>query len=440
MTDAVPKRSAAWKWYVCALLGLATTINYLDRQTLSTVSKRIIDEFQLTNEQYGRLELGFGLAFAVGTSTFGFIADRTSIRWLYPGVLVLWSMMGFFTGLVESYAGLLLCRTLLGLFEAGHWPCALKTTQWLLKPKDRTMGNSILQNGTSIASIATPLLMMATLTPQPGSWRPLFQIIGLVGIIWALVWLLSVRASDLPLAEADCERPAGPLGKTPHDDAGADASFLSVVLSRRFAVLVAIVVGINVCWQILRAWLPLYLQKSLGYSESRAFLLTSLYFAATGAGCICAGVATLRLHRSGMSAGRARVLVFFCCALLTTLAGLLPYLPDPGKVAALMAIGFGALGLFPCYYAITQELTVRHQGKLAGVLGSLAWIVSSPLQPAFGWLVDVTHSYDLGLTLAGEAPLLSFCVLYLFWGAEPAAQRESQPVETVECVADAASP
>jgi sugar phosphate permease len=120
MTDAVLKRSAAWKWYVCALLGLATTINYLDRQTLSTVSKRIIDEFQLTNEQYGRLELGFGLAFAVGTSTFGFIADRTSIRWLYPGVLVLWSMMGFFTGLVESYAGLLLCRTLLGLFEAGH--------------------------------------------------------------------------------------------------------------------------------------------------------------------------------------------------------------------------------------------------------------------------------------------------------------------------------
>src|SRR6185295_18108686 len=132
------RRSAAWAWYICVLLGLATTINYFDRLTLSSVAKRIIVEFELSKEQYGNLEFGFGLAFAVGTSLFGFIADRTSIRWFYPAILVLWSAMGFFTGLVETYLGLFICRMLLGLFEAGHWPCGQKTIQWLLPPRNRT--------------------------------------------------------------------------------------------------------------------------------------------------------------------------------------------------------------------------------------------------------------------------------------------------------------
>ena len=46
------------------------------------------------------------------------------VRWLYPVVLILWSTMGLLTGLVRDYEELLWCRTLLGFFEAGHWPCA----------------------------------------------------------------------------------------------------------------------------------------------------------------------------------------------------------------------------------------------------------------------------------------------------------------------------
>jgi len=102
------------------------------------------------------LEFVFGWAFAVGSLCFGIVADRVSVRWLYPLVLVLWSSVGFATGLVNSYNGLLICRTLLGLFEGGHWPCAIKTTQRLLEPKDRAMGNGVLQSGASVGAIVTP--------------------------------------------------------------------------------------------------------------------------------------------------------------------------------------------------------------------------------------------------------------------------------------------
>src|SRR5205823_3023391 len=120
------------------------------RQTLANVAVRITNEFRLNQEQYGNLELVFGLAFAAGSLCFGFMADAVSVRWLYPAVVLFWSATGFATGFVHSYAGLLVCRALLGLFESGHWPCGLKTTQGLLNPEDRTMGNSVLQSGTSI--------------------------------------------------------------------------------------------------------------------------------------------------------------------------------------------------------------------------------------------------------------------------------------------------
>src|SRR6266567_2489588 len=99
----LPARPAHWKWGICVLLLLASTINYLDRQTLANAAVRISTQFQLDHEQYGNLEFVFGWAFAVGSALFGVAADRFSVRWLYPVVLVSWSAVGFATGLVNSY-------------------------------------------------------------------------------------------------------------------------------------------------------------------------------------------------------------------------------------------------------------------------------------------------------------------------------------------------
>src|SRR5438045_9131383 len=104
-------RSRPWKWWICGLLLLASAINYMDRQTLANAAHRITTEFGLTQEQYGNLEFAFGWAFAVGSMFFGVLADRFPLRWVYPVVLLLWSLAGFTTGLIESYSGLLSCRS-----------------------------------------------------------------------------------------------------------------------------------------------------------------------------------------------------------------------------------------------------------------------------------------------------------------------------------------
>src|SRR5262249_12013000 len=143
-------RSATWTWYICVLLMFATLVNYMDRSTANNLAFEIQQEFNLNNKEYGNLEMGFGLAFAAGSFFFGYLVDRIGVYWLYPGVLLGWSLMGFLTGLSQSYTQLLVLRSLLGLFESGHFPCGLKTVQILLAPRDRAMGNSLLQSGTAL--------------------------------------------------------------------------------------------------------------------------------------------------------------------------------------------------------------------------------------------------------------------------------------------------
>ncbi len=392
-----------WKWWICGLLLLASAINYMDRQTLANAAVRISQEFSLNQEHYGNLELAFGWAFAAGSIAFGIVADRAPLRWVYPGVLLLWSLAGFATGLVRSYEGLLLCRTFLGFFEAGHWPCGVKAVQLLLAPKDRSMGNSVLQSGTSIGAIVTPLIMSVLLTRQLSSWRFAFQAIGLLGLGWIVIWFVLVRRGDL---QSPPKEPAAP---------GAWQEILKILFTRRMAVIIVVIALINTSWQILRAWLPKFLIQGRGYPENEMLVFNALFYIATDVGCIGAGLLTVWFHRRGLSVHGARKVAFLSCAVLSAFTVLAVWLPrGPVLLGVLLMIGAGALGVFPIYHALTQDISPHHQGKVTGIGGVAAWALS-PAHKYFGRLIDQTGSFDLGFAIIGCMPLVAFAVLSLFW-------------------------
>ena len=392
-------RNSSWRWWVCGLLLLASMINYMDRQTLANAAVRITNQFSLSEEQYGNLEWGFGWAFAVGSIVFGFMVDRISVRFVYPAVLLLWSATGFVTGLVQNYEQLLLCRTVLGLFEAGHWPCAIKTTQRLLDAKDRAMGNGLLQSGASIGAIVTPLIMRVLLTDQLDSWRLAFQIVGAVGILWVPFWLWLVRSGDLKPATVE-------QASTAWRD----------LFTRRMVVVLVVVACINTCWQTFRPWLTKFLIQGRGYAEGDALNFNSLFFIASDVGCIGAGALALWWVKRGMPVHRSRMLVFFGCALICASSLLIPVLPKGWiLLTVLLLVAAGSLGVFPIYHALTQDISAHHQGKVTGVAGVAAWAISPPAQKFFGRLVDKTGSFDVGLAVAGCMPLVAFAVLALFW-------------------------
>ena len=175
---------SSWRWYVCALMMVATVINYMDRMTLNLLADKVQQEFSLNEEQYGQMELGFGFAFAAGSLFFGWLIDRIGVYWLYPFILAGWSTVGFLSGLSQSYEGLLTLRVLLGFFESGHFPCALKAVQILMTARDRPLANSILQSGSAMGAILAPQAIKFLLADSPQGWRQPFLIIGAGGGSW----------------------------------------------------------------------------------------------------------------------------------------------------------------------------------------------------------------------------------------------------------------
>ena len=408
--------SKSWRWGVCGLLLLATMLNYMDRQTLSQSATDIGKELQLRNEDYGRLELAFGLAFAAGGIILGFVADRASLRILYPFVLLAWSAAGFATGWAKDYQQLLLCRVILGFFEAGQWPCALAASQRILSRSDRALGNSLIQSGASIGAVITPLVVQLMVSNEPGSWRGPFQVIGLLGLGWVVVWAVLIRGGDLDRID---------------DDASTATEFTTssyATFLRRFLVLTVVVVTINLTWHFYRAWLPKMLREQYGYSRDSVNYFTSLYYIATDVGCLAAGyVVKLLSNRSG-SVHRARVLTFLGCALLTAIGSLIPLVPaGPAMFGLLLMIGAGSLGLFPIYYSLTQELTVRHQGKVIGALLAIAWLSTSVMHLEIGKWIDRTGSYSAVLVMTGLLPLIAFFFLGALWNPRSIEEEKVAP-------------
>ncbi len=401
--------SLSWHWWVSGLLLLATMINYMDRQTLSNLAPRISVQFSLSNVQYGNIEFVFGIAFALGSLFFGIVADKVSVRWLYPAILVAWSAVGFATGLSRGYTSLIICRGLLGFFEAGHWPCALIVTQAVMTKGNRVMGNSILQSGASLGAILTPIIIagMVTGSNDPDIWRMPFFVIGGIGFAWAALWLMVIKPGDLDRRQDDA---------TKNTALPWQAWLRNLLIDRRFWALVLMVVSINTSWQLVRAWLPKFLQEGRGYSEGEALAFNSVYFVFTDIGCIGAGIVAMWLVRKGMSAHQSRVLVYLGASLLAAMTTVAAMLPQGWPLlGTLLLVAAGTLGVFPCYYSFTQELTTSHMGRLTGILSFIGWLASSPVQSLFGYVVDRTDSYDLNIAVLGWAPLFGLAAFWLLW-------------------------
>jgi len=414
-------RAASWKWWVCGVLLLATLLNYMDRQALSETATQLKDQFHLDDARYGQVEKGFSWAFALGSLLFGVLADRFGPRRLYPLILIGWSIAGILTPFaaypeltkrLESdgdaegaglFRWVLICRTILGLFEAGHWPCALITARQILGAKDRAFGNSLLQSGASLGAIITPYFVIGVKNASGGQWGVPFWVVGVAGLLWVPVWMRLVPKGTLDRA-------------TPPPADGQEWSGARVFIPR-LITLAVIVTCLGVCWQFIRAWLPKYLKEYHHYDPGLSARCVTAYYVAADLGCILAGYLVKRLASGGWSVHASRVLVYAGWAGLTALAAIVPQLGSNPYVLmpVLMLVGIGILGLHPVYYALAQDLPSKRMGTISGGLAALTWFTVGTVQGEVGKHIKETGSYDVGFLVAGLAPLAGLLALLVLW-------------------------
>ena len=207
-----------WRWWLCSLLFVATTVNYLDRQVLSlTYEEFIKPEFHWTDAHYGTITSFFSIFYAIACLFAGKFVDWMGTKKGYLIAIGVWSggaclhaacgwATAAFSGLgsVEAMRAVeigsqaativatisvylfLLCRGILALGEAGNFPAAIKVTAEYFPKKDRAFATSIFNAGASVGALAAPLCIPPL--AKAFGWEWAFIIIGGLGFIWMFFW------------------------------------------------------------------------------------------------------------------------------------------------------------------------------------------------------------------------------------------------------------
>ena len=216
MSNAKP--TSNWRWWICVLLFVATTVNYMDRQVLSLTWKDFIaPEFHWTDSDYGTITGAFSIFYAIACLFAGKFIDWMGTKRGYQIAIFVWSLgaclhagCGWLTMNIEDLESIealraveagsalalaiatvsvylfLTCRLILAMGEAGNFPAAIKVTAEYFPKKDRAFATSIFNAGASVGALAAPATI-PTLAKACG-WEMAFIIIGALGFIWMFFW------------------------------------------------------------------------------------------------------------------------------------------------------------------------------------------------------------------------------------------------------------
>ncbi|WP_406695053.1 MFS transporter [Singulisphaera sp. Ch08] len=470
-----PIRAERWAWGICWLMFASTVLNYMDRQSIALVGPMIQKEFKLSFADFGWVLASFQLSYAVFQVPAGYLVDRWNVRWAYAGAVAFWSLAGMAAAFAPSLAILMVLRALLGVGESFNWPCGLRANAMILPPADRGLGNGIFNSGAAVGAVLTPLVV-PILAAKYG-WRTAFIVVGLLGFLWVGVWLvaLSGQRRDVFAGRSGAKPP--PVDDLSENTSGlssqAIVGFGSVVVTatlvsltafrfglpaiwwgitvlmvglllaalllpmqslkgadwaqslgeivrlRRFWILVLVSVSINVCWHFLVNWLPSFLINDRGMKYLAGGLFSTLPFLAADVGNIGGGALSSFLARRGMNAVKARILVISLCTLLITGGALVGSVSS--NILALILIAFMAMGtaaFMANFFAFVQEVSPRHTGLVAGILGGLGNLFAAGFHPVVGWAKDTTGSFAVLFVIVGLIPYVGLGALVLGWGSQ----------------------
>jgi len=389
--ELLTERKNGIRWFILALLFLATTINYVDRQTLSILAPTIRAEFHLTEIDYARVVGAFLLSYTVMYAVSGRIIDKIGVRLGMTASILWWSIATMATAFARGGFSLACLRFGLGVGEPGVYPAGLRAMAEWFPERERAMAAGIFSSGSAVGALVAPPLI-AFLALRFG-WRYAFLLPGAIGLFWLPLWLLLYRTPR-----------AGQEGKP--QNAAPSRSWLNLVHDRKVLALVLPRLASDPVWYFYLFWLPDYLQRSRHFTLAQVGLYGWIPFLFADLGNVLGGVASDWLVRLGRTPARSRIVILVagaCLGPLGAFVGLVDNVAVAIAITCLVAfltqswstnIGTLALDVLPVSESSSVIGLMGTIGSLGGVLFSqvlgivvahfgysAAFIFSSALQP-----------------------------------------------------------
>lgn len=308
MAGSVARPLGRQRWVICALLFVATTINYIDRNALSVLKTRLQQPIEagglaLTDADYGWITFAFTAAYAAFPPLIGIAIDRFGVKRSLAAALLLWSAAAAAHGMVASVLGLVLVRFLLGMAEAAHFPAAIKAVAMWFPQQERALATGLFNSGTALGVIASPITVWLAVA---FGWQFAFVAIGAAGLLWLLFWQRGFQAPEHHARVSPAELAHIRAGQPPQE-AAVKLPWTALL---RFKAIWPFLIGkllTDPVWWFFLFWLPSYLERERGQNPLKSAGLVALIYLGSSVGSIAGGWLSSRLIRRGWPIGRARM-------------------------------------------------------------------------------------------------------------------------------------
>ena len=361
MSPIKTAKMSNFRWVICALLFLATTVNYMDRQVLSLTWKDFIaPEFHWSDDDYGTITGLFSIFYAIANLFAGKFVDWMGTKKGYLIAIFVWSTgavlhagCGWVAMQIEGYDSIealrlvqhgsdaavaiatisvwlfLSCRLILAVGEAGNFPAAIKVTAEYFPKKDRAFSTAIFNSGASVGALAAPATI--PLLARAMGWEWAFIIIGVLGYVWMGLWMwlydkpakskhvnnaeLTYINQDEDEAEVEAEKKAEEKGVETEEKT---IGFLKCFTFRQTWSFITGKFLTDGVWWFFLFWAPAYFSDQYGYSSDSGMgiaLIFTLYAIVTVLSIGGGYLPTYFVDKKGMNPyiGRMRAMLIFAC-------------------------------------------------------------------------------------------------------------------------------
>jgi len=395
------------RWWVIGLIALATVINYIDRQSLGVLWPDIAQELypDKTNDQrkeiFGWISTIFIFSYAFGQLIFGKIFDWIGTRLGFALSIGFWSIATALHALARGVLSFGIFRSLLGVAEAGNWPGAAKANAEWFPARQRALAQGIFNSGAAFGGIISiPLIAYLTIH---FSWQMIFVIVGLIGVLWLLPWMLIVKAppkSHPWLTEE--ERQYILSGQKVTEEHVSDEEYnptTKQLLKHKesWGVIIASAV-IDPIWWLFVVWIPIYLNEVYGMDVKGIGLYGWVPYVGAMLGAWFGGLLAQNRIKSGWTVDKTRKLVITlgCLIMLPALLAM----SNPGApVNAVLIMGvilFGFQTAIGSVQTLPSDLFGKKTvGTLSGFSGMAAKLGAVGLTALVPWLTTGGNYYPV---------------------------------------------
>jgi len=409
-------------WKITFLLFLFMLVNFADKIVVGLAGVPIMTEMKLQPEQFGLLGSSFFLLFSIAAIVVGFIVNRVETRWVLLVLALIWALAQFPMVGTVSFTTLLICRVILGAGEGPASSVALHAVFKWFPDEKRTLPVAVLSQGSAFGVIlAVPALNWVIVNY---SWHYAFGVLGVVGLMWAVAWLL--LGKEGPLVSTSTSAAAEP--RIPYSQLLTSRTFMGCVLST-FGAYWALSLGLT--------WFTPFIVNGLGFSQQQAGFISILPWVFGACIVLLTGLLSQILMARGYSTRIARgVLGAGPLVVGGSILAVLPHVQGAGLQIAFLVLGSGLCGSIyvVCAPMIGEFTPVSQRGAVIAIYGALFTLAGIVAPVVMGSVIqragNMLDGYMTGFTINAVILVASGVLgLLLLWPNTERARLMAQNVE-----------